>query len=93
MNGTTAISDADVLESIISPLKGNLTPDAARGILDLKFDKQATKQIQQLLRKNNRGMISAEERIALEKFLRVGKLIDLLQAKARLSLIEDGRAR
>ena len=44
-----------------------------------------------MLRKNNRGTISGDERMILEKYLRVGYLIDLLQidllqAKARLSL-------
>ena len=84
------LSDADILEHVVSPVKGGMDPDAARAILDLKFDKDATKRIRQLLQMNNRGAISAEERITLEKFLRVGKFIDLLQAKARLSLKEAG---
>ena len=50
----------------------------------------ATKRIKQLLQKNNRGTISAEERVTLDKFIRVGKFIDLLHAKARLSLKEAG---
>jgi hypothetical protein len=84
------LSDADILEHVVSPVKGGMDPDAARAILDLKFDKDATKRIRQLLQMNNRGAISAEERITLEKFLRFGKFIDLLQAKARLSLKEAG---
>ena len=87
---STALSDADILEHVVSPVKGGMDPHAARAILDLKFDKDATKRIRQLLQKNNRGTIAADERITLEKFLRVGKFIDLLQAKARLSLKEAG---
>lgn len=87
---TTTISVADILEHVVCPENGRLLPDAARAILELKFDGAATKRIRQLLHKNNRGTISAQERITLEKFLRVGKLIDLLQAKARLSLTESG---
>ena len=90
MANSTMLSDADILEHVVSPVKGGMDPDAARAILDLKFDKDATKRIRQLLQMNNRGAISAEERITLEKFLRVGKFIDLLQAKARLSLKEAG---
>ena len=90
MANSTILSDADILEHVVSPVKGSMDPDAARAILDLKFDRDATKRIKQLLQKNNRGAISAEERITLEKFLRVGKFIDLLQAKARLSLREAG---
>jgi hypothetical protein len=40
--------------------------------------------MRQLPRKNNRGTISAEERVALERYLRVGRLLDLLHANARL---------
>jgi hypothetical protein len=89
MARSTAISDAEVLEHVVSPVKGGMHPDAARAILDLKFDKDATKRIRQLLQKNNRGTISADERVTLEKFLRVGKFIDLLHAKARLSLKDN----
>ena len=90
MANSTTISDADILEHVVSPVKGRFVPDVARALLDLKFDRAATKQIRQLLQKNNRGTISAQDRITLEKFLRVGKLIDLLQAKARLSITEAG---
>ena len=93
MAKSSVISDADVLEHVFSPVEGGLDPDAARAILELKFDKDATKRIRQLLQKNNRGTISAEERITLEKFLRVGKFIDLMHAKARLSLKEAGLPR
>ncbi len=90
MTRATALSDAEILEHVVSPVQGGLAPDAARAILELAFDAGATKRIRQLLQKNNRGTISAEERITLEKFLRVGKFIDLLHAKARLSLKEAG---
>jgi hypothetical protein len=90
MARSTTISDTDILEHVVSPVKGGMDPDAARAILELKFDRGATKLIRQLLQKNNRGSILAEERVTLEKFLRVGKFIDLLHAKARLSLKEAG---
>ena len=88
--GNSTLSDAEILEHLVSPVKGGMNPHAARAILELKFDRGAVKRIRQLLQKNIRGTISAEERITLEKFLRVGKFIDLLHAKARLSLKEAG---
>jgi hypothetical protein len=90
MSPSTTLSDAEILEHVVSPVQGGLPPDAARAILELKFDKDAARRIRQLLQKNNRGAISAEERITLERFLRMGKFIDLLHAKARLSLKEAG---
>jgi hypothetical protein len=39
-----------------------------------------------LASRNSKGTISDEERVELEKYLRVGSFINLVQAKARLSL-------
>jgi hypothetical protein len=45
-----------------------------------------------LLQKNNRGTITGEERVVLERYLRVGRFLDLLQAKARVSLQHSSTA-
>jgi hypothetical protein len=66
-----------------------LDPDAARAILRLEFNNHASERIRQLLDANNRGKISDAEHAELQKYLRVGQLIDLMQAKARLSLPES----
>jgi hypothetical protein len=88
MSKITTITEADILAEIIDPDHAGLNSEAARSFLDFKFSKEANKRIRQLLRKNNRGAITAAERAALEKYLRVGQFLDLLQAKARLSLQE-----
>ena len=90
MASTSSITEADILTKIVHPKKGNLSAEAARSFLDLRFDAATTKAIRQLLEKNNRGTISAAERLALEKYLRVGQLLDLLHAKAKLSLQRSG---
>jgi tagatose-1,6-bisphosphate aldolase len=90
MASASSLSEAEILEHLVSPVKGDLSPEAARAILDLQFGGRATRHIRQLLQKNNRGRITADERTTLDKYLRVGQLIDLLQAKARLSLKEAG---
>jgi hypothetical protein len=86
MASATIPSEADILERVIMPENPDFSIDAARAILRLQFDEGSTKRIRQLLRKNNRGRITAEERVELEHYLRVGQLLDLLQAKARLRL-------
>ena len=80
------MTEAEIFEEIISPARSRLTPETARFLLDMKFSKEATKRIRQLLQKNNRGRITADERITLEKYLRVGQFLDLVQAKAKLLL-------
>ena len=80
------ISEADILTRVVASARPDLNPEAARSFLALKFDSATTKRIRQLLQKNNRGTISEAERLTLDKYLRVGQLLDLLHAKAKLSL-------
>lgn len=82
------VSEADILDEVLSRALADLHPDAARSLLGFKFGPKTIKQIQKLLQKNNRGTISAEERIALEKYLRVGQFLDLLHAKAKVVMRE-----
>ena len=86
MSVSTPITEADILTRVVRPERADLSPAAAEAIMKMGFDAETTKIVQQLLRKNNRGGISAEDRVDLEKYLRVGQLLDLLQAKARQSL-------
>jgi len=80
------ITEADILAKVVVPDRGDLAPEVAHSLLKLQFDKDATRNIRRLLQKNNRGTISSDDRVTLEKYLRVGQMLDLLQAKARLSL-------
>jgi hypothetical protein len=90
MASTTPTTESGVFDGLVFPFDQDLDPQAARSLLRIRFDRQAIKQINQLLRKNQRGTISAEERMVLEKYLRMGKFIDVLQAKARKALKKAG---
>jgi hypothetical protein len=72
MTTATVITEAEILERVVSPDVPNLTSEAARSLLDIKFDEAATKEIRQLLQKNNRRTISINEHVTLQSFLRVG---------------------
>jgi hypothetical protein len=80
------VTEADILAEVVAPTKGGLSPETARSLLAMKFRREATQRIRWLLRKNNRGTITADERVLLEKYVGVGRFLDLVQAKARLSL-------
>lgn len=86
MPQSTTITEADIIAEVVVPDRPGLHPEAARSILALKFSAPTTKKIRRLLRQNNRGTITADEKATLDKYLRVGQFLDLLQAKARLSL-------
>jgi hypothetical protein len=86
-------TEAEILERVIAPAAADLSPAAARSLLTLAFDRPTTTRIRQLLRRNNRGTITADDRVALERYLRVGQLLDLLHVKARLSLKGTAKSR
>jgi hypothetical protein len=88
----TIAGKPDVLDQLVFPFDKDLDPDAARALLRIRFDRDATKHVNRLLRKNQRGAISAEERLVLEKYLRMGKFIDVLQTKARKALKQAGQS-
>jgi hypothetical protein len=86
MAEASTITEADILAEIVAPDQPGLSPESARSILELQFTDEADQRIRGLLKKNNDGTISEAERAVLDKYLRVGQFLDLLQAKARLSL-------
>jgi len=91
MASTPTVTEAEILEDVLNSTRAELTPDAARCFLQMRFSNGATRQIRRLLQKNNRGKITAAERVTLESYLRVGQFLDLLQSKAKLSIARDGR--
>ena len=86
MIATVAITESDILADVLAADEGDLSPEAARSVLRWKFSSRSVKRINQLARRNQRGAITAAEREVLERYLRVASLVNLLQAKARLSL-------
>ena len=86
MGRTTPVTERDILDRVLSDGNGALSPEGAKALLTLRFPAADTRRIRSLLRKNNAGKITAEERLALEKYLRIGQFLDLLHAKARGSL-------
>lgn len=83
---TTSITEADILADVIGFGDGNLSPDVARSFLQWKFTERAVQHIKTLADRNNKGTITDSEREVLERYLRVGSFINIVQAKARLSL-------
>lgn len=86
------ISEAEILSSVVGPDRGGLPLDAARSILDLRFSDEARDRMDELAEKNRRGDITPTERAEMEKYLRVGNFINLMQARARRSLTDEPAA-
>lgn len=87
----STISEADILADVIHPDADDLSADVARSFLQWKFSDIAVARMNELADRNNAGTITEVEHDELHKYLRVGNLINLLQAKSRLTLNEtDG---
>lgn len=90
MSKSSTVTESDILDEIVRPGDPSFPPDAARSILELTFSERATERMRELSDRNNQGALVPDEESELACFRRVGLLIDLLQAKARLSLKNAG---
>jgi hypothetical protein len=80
------ITEADILAQLVAPDQPTLPAASAQSILALHFNQQAVDRMNLLAEKNRRNAISEIERQELEKYQRVGSFLNLMQAKAKLSL-------
>jgi hypothetical protein len=85
-----SITEAEILSAVVGANEGDLPADAARSLLELHFRQDAVKRMNELAERNRRGELSDQEQSELEKYLRVGTFLNLVQAKARLSLDTSG---
>ena len=87
----TVPTDAEILERVFTSSDAPLTPAAAKQIMSLGFDRPTIKYISKLMSRNSRGTITVEERISLDRYLRVARIIDLLHANALASMADGER--
>jgi hypothetical protein len=83
------VTEADILSQVVAPDQPTLPEGSAREILSLRFNQQAIDLMNELAEKNRRGNLAKAEGELLEKYQRVGNFLNLMQAKARLSLLRS----
>lgn len=93
MSDTAIITESEILADVIAVDDGNLPPEVAKSLLNWKFTDKAVARMNQLSDRNNKGTLTDTERDELERYLRVGTLINLIQAKARRSLDSAGSSK
>jgi hypothetical protein len=79
-------SEIAILSRVIRPDRGDLPPQAAEAILQFDFDTEDRARMHELAQKNQTAELTNEEQMALESYRHVGRLLDLMRSKARLSL-------
>jgi len=86
MSGVTQSSEAAILSRVIRPESGTWSRAAAESILDFGFPPVDVRRMNLLAAKARQGSLSAAQEAELENYRDVGRLLELLQSKARLSL-------
>jgi hypothetical protein len=79
-------SEAAIFSRLIASEEGDLPEEAARSMLSWVFDERDQTRMKELLHLNQEGRLSADEESQLERYRRVGRMLDLIHSKARLSL-------
>jgi hypothetical protein len=80
-----------VLSRVIRPERDDLSPEAARSLLNLAFEQADLDRMHELAVKGQKGPLSREEQAEIAEYRQVGLLLDLLKSKARLALQKRGR--
>jgi hypothetical protein len=83
---TSFNSQAAILSRLIKPETDDLSPDAARSLLRLRFDESDLSRMDELAARAREGALTEEERSEVENYERVGHLLALLHSKARRAL-------
>lgn len=79
-------TEADIFVQAVIPPGSHMTRESAEMILKWRFPPAAHDEMRELLQKNSDDTITPEEREALVRYRRVGQMINILQAQARLAL-------
>jgi hypothetical protein len=66
----------------------DLSPEAAECLLRVNFDQDDRDRLHELVEKNSRGELTAEEDQEFENYILAGDLLTILHLKARAALSE-----
>lgn len=86
MNAGATATETEIWNRAIRPEIGDLSPAAARGLLRLHLAEADAERVRELSAKANAGSLTMEEERELDYYLNVGRALEFLKAKARLSL-------
>ena len=78
--------DTAILTRAISPTRESLPRDVAELILQWDFPPEDKKRMAELSAKARNGELNADEEAEIDSYVRVGHIVNLMQAKARLAI-------
>ncbi len=81
-----ATTEAALWGRLLEPAKNELSPDAARYFLALRFPRSDIERMHALGDKARAGTLTARERLELDIYEQVGHALSLMKSKARKAL-------
>jgi hypothetical protein len=86
MSASPRNDEASILSRAIAPDSGGWAPGVAHGILSLALSPGDRDRMNELAAKAREGSLGADEQLEIESYRQACRLLDLMKAKARLSL-------
>lgn len=86
MEVMSTTTSAVIWNNILQSEQDHLSPETARYILKLDFDKSDHARMESLSTKAQQGKLTSKERADLEEYVRISDLLAILQSKARTAL-------
>ena len=83
-------SEVAIWERLLVPKKDKLSPQKARLILELRFQKRDIQRMHELSAKSRAGKLTRKENEQMEVYERVGHLVSILKSYAR-QVLKDTR--
>lgn len=79
-------TEADLLRRVVDPQRAGWSPEAAQSILALSFSQEDQARATELAEKAGTGQLTLEEQREMESYRHVGRFLELVKSRARLSL-------
>ena len=86
MSSSPRNDEASILSRAIDPDSGTWAPSVAQAILSLTLSPSDRERMNELAAKSRDGTLGADEQLEIESYRQACRLLDLMKAKARLSL-------
>jgi hypothetical protein len=80
----------EILERAIDPQGGTWSPEMARAVLSIGLAPRDTARMNELAGKGNAGTLSANEESEVASYRFVGRFVEILKLRARVSLKRAG---
>lgn len=83
-------AESDILERAVTAENEFWSAEAARAMLTFNLSEVDLRQADELAEKARSGTLTDQESLVLDSYLRVGRLVEFMKAKALLSLKARG---